>query len=327
MKVGFTPRAGNALKSAPGGETPCAQDCVEGPTDEKKEGRGCDLWGEVSRTGGYFFHGLSKLPTAYRYVPNLLQFAFVEGLITTVQVTAGLTGLAGMAGLSVAGLRDIYTGAQDRDLSRVLSGSGEVSRGLFIGGLAMASWDLGSLAGPVAYGAHSLGYGHGILSCASGILKLKRGIEQNNRVDRIVGLLECGMGAASFAIMAGVGTVPFLAIQGSLAAAKFTYTNWDTLKSVGKAIKSRAKQLGDKFGRIFRESPKPKPEETLPTRPDIKTCPVPKPKPAFPPAPRAPRKPPPQVEWETGPNGKLRMKWSSVQQSGSTGESQAPNSA
>ncbi|MGE0491418.1 MAG: hypothetical protein AB7S38_19570 [Vulcanimicrobiota bacterium] len=236
---------------------PPPQQAEDKPAEPKEEKDSFQLSETLSRIGGNVLHGLAKIPTAYRYVPGLLRFAVVDGLVTTLQVTAGLTGLAGMAGLSVAGFVDVYNGIKKKDPVQALGGAGEIARGLFVGGLAASkAFDLGAHTALVGTGAQAFGWASGVLSLGSGVCKLHRGIKNGDRKEKLVGMLECGMAAASFCLLGGMAFTPVLIAQGAMAAAKTIYTNWDTIVSVGGAIKRKAGQLWNKFVDIFREPPK-----------------------------------------------------------------------
>lgn len=222
----------------------------------------------VSRWGGYALNALGKIPKALAYVPGLLKFTVVNGLATALQVTAGLTGLAAMGGLSVAGFVDIYNGAKKGDSVQVLSGSGEVARGLFLGGLAATEHlSLGSLAGPVAQATPLLGIAHGGLNLGSGVLKLRRGYKEGNRKEMLLGALECGMAGATFALLGGAALTPLLIAQGVMAGTKAIVSNWDSLISLGKKVKEKASNLWTSFKNIFRDPPKNEPPPPPPPTP------------------------------------------------------------
>ena len=259
MKVGtFSPPRPLSAAAAP----PPAPE-QDKPAEPKEEKDSFQLSETLSRIGGNVLHGLAKIPTAYRYVPGLLRFAVVDGLVTTLQVTAGLTGLAGMAGLSVAGFVDVYNGVK----KKVLGGAGEIARGLFVGGLAASkAFELGGHAAAVGTAAHAFGWASGVLNLGSGLCKLHRGLKNGDRKDKVVGMLECGMAAASFCLLGGMAFTPVLVAQGAMAAAKTIYTNWDKIVAAGGAVKRRAGQLWNKFTDIFREPPKA--EEATSDKPD-----------------------------------------------------------
>lgn len=241
---------------------PKDQQPEEPPPQEEEPKERWPLWESASRIGGNVLGALGKVPKALTYVPGLLKFTVVNGLSTALQVTAGLTGMAAMAGFSVAGFVDVYNGLKNGDNVQVLSGSGEIGRGLFLGGMAATNHlSLGPWAGKVATATPILGAIHGGFNFGSGLLKLRRGYKQGDRKEMLMGALECGMAGATFALLGGAALTPVLIAQGVMAGTKTIVSNWDNLVSLGKTVKRKAGDLWSSFKNIFRD---PQKEETPP---------------------------------------------------------------
>lgn len=198
---------------------------------------------------------LRKVPKFYQYVPGLLKFAVVEGLVTALQLTAGLTGFAGMFGMGLAGAIEIHQGVKEKDSVKVLSGAGEVTRGFTLGAVTAAEFaSLGPHQATAAATARGLTALHGALTLTSAVLKIRRGMTGGDPRLKVEGGLEIGVAAAMGAAAAGLAPGPMLGVAVALNGARFVYVHQDGLKEKAHAVGRRVDQLWDRFVDVFRDA-------------------------------------------------------------------------
>lgn len=209
---------------------------------------------KVSKGASRVLQALTKIPRAYRYVPQLLRFAVVEGLMTTLQLTAGVTGVAGMFGMGLAGGLEIGAGVRERDPVKIVGGAGEMSRGLTLGAVTASEFmDLGPHQPAAATAARGLAGVHAALTGTSGILKIRRGALDGNPRLRVEGVLELGVAGATLAAAGGLAPGPMLGLAVALNGARYVYTHQDGIRAAGRAVADRTHQLWHRFQEIFRD--------------------------------------------------------------------------
>lgn len=114
--------------------TPADPPGVEAPDDP------ADLWDRASATAGRVGHAVARVPgVVVKLVPGLLEFAVVDAIVPLVTVTAAVGGVVAFVGVGASGVIEIVAGVRKRDAVTVLSGAGELSRGLFLGTVADAA--------------------------------------------------------------------------------------------------------------------------------------------------------------------------------------------
>lgn len=216
----------------PAGAEPVV-DSVQGGRTEKN-----------SRLIGKIGKFIAKLPKAAKHFPGFLKAALVGTLGVGLKIAAGGLGLAGMAGLGLAGGLEIREGIKEKDKLKILGGAGEVVRGGFTGAASLGHiFDLGQHAGTVAKVAGVLGLVQGGIHITSGALKFTEGRSENVRSRKIEGLLEMGMGAASLVMVTGAMTPVAVGAYTALTTARFLLVNKDGIK---KGI-CKAKETTQKF--------------------------------------------------------------------------------
>lgn len=200
----------------------------------------------ISRRTGTVSNVLRKIPRAYKFVPRLLQFAVVEGLVTALQVTAGVTGVVGMFGMGIAGAMEIAEGVKKRDGAKVVAGAGEMSRGFTVGALTASEFlSLGPHQATARGVADGLAAVHGALTLAGGVMKIRQG-------HKVEGYLEIGVAGATLAAAGGLAPGPMLGLAVAMNTAGFAYRNQEKIKKAGQAVAHRTSDLWRKFKDVFR---------------------------------------------------------------------------
>lgn len=243
----FTPLRSAASQQS---QVPPAQ---QPPEEQGEEG---SKVATVSRVSASILSGLRKVPTAYRYVPGLLRFALVDGLITAVQVSTGALGIFGMVGMGLAGALEIRDGVRQNDPVKMLAGSGEIARGAFVGSLSAEHFfKLGPYEGVARGLGVAAGLVHGGLNLSSGLMKYRRGAVEGNRIERLEGLLETGMAACTLVAVTTPSPVSMTALGAhvALSTGRYVLTHQEQLKRIGGAIRHRSAELWNNFKDIFRE--------------------------------------------------------------------------
>ncbi len=199
---------------------------------------------------------IARIPKALLFIPSFLKFAIFDTLIPLIGLTATMGGVVGTVALGAAGVLETVDGIKKKDPASVLSGLGEVARGGYAGALTWNSLQTGQLT-PGGVGI-ACGLIHGGLNLSSGLVKMHRGIRDGNREDKIVGMLEAGMGAAAFATLAVPGPfqVPALVANGALASVRTIYQHREALNDWRINHKRKLHDLWEKFKDIFREEKK-----------------------------------------------------------------------
>ena len=210
------------------------QDRVDLSTPGKKS---ASIIGEI---GGFF----AKLPKYANHVSRFIGATVIGGFSAAINLAGGALGLAGFAGLGLAGAMEVREGIREKDRIKILSGSGDVARGAFTGLLsANTLLDLGKYSAMVGTAAVGLGALQGGIHLSTGLMKFRQGTEAENGRRRLEGLLEMGMGAATLAMIAGPLTVPGVAAYGALSTVRFAVVNKEKIVNGFKAAKQRTVNL------------------------------------------------------------------------------------
>jgi hypothetical protein len=203
---------------------------------------------------------LSKVPQSYRYVPKLLRFAVVETAVTALQLTAGVTGVAAVFGMGLAGGLELKDGLRDRDAVKVIDGAAEMTKGLALGAVTATEYlDIGPHQGNLQTAAKGLAVVHGALSLASGAIKLQRGHKFHKPQLYVEGILEMAAAGATVAAAGGIAPGPMLGLAVALNLADAVYSNQDKIRSAAKAVSGRARQIWNNFKDVFRDDEPKKP--------------------------------------------------------------------
>lgn len=229
-------------------------DPVDAPPEAKKpqkeEDDAAETW---TRRAAGVGQALMKIPRALLFIPEFLKFAVFDTLIPLIGFTATLGGVVGAVGLGAAGAMETIDGVKKKDNAVILSGLGEMARGGYIGGLSWNSFHSGSFT-PGGVGT-TFGLIHGALNLSSGLVKMRR----PDREQKIVGMLEAGMGAAAFATLCVPGPLklPALVANGALSATRSIYMNREKIQDWRLNHRQKLHDSWEKFKDIFREEKKP----------------------------------------------------------------------
>lgn len=251
---GPLPVRGGARSSEPPAEPPESAAPGSRTPGKPPEGGPADRTRRWSKGAARVLKALRKVPKFYTYVPGLLKFAVVEGLVTALQLTAGVTGFAGMFGMGLAGALEIAQGVREKDSVKVVGGAGEMTRGFTLGAVSAAEFaHLGPHQATAAAAAQGLTAVHSALTLTSAILKIRRGMAQGDQRLKVEGGMEIGVAAAMGVAAAGVAPGPMLGVAVALNGARFVFVHQDRLKEKGQAVIRRVDQLWDRFTDIFRD--------------------------------------------------------------------------
>lgn len=210
------------------------EDRVEISTPGKKS---ASIIGEI---GGFF----AKLPKYANHVSRFIGATVIGGFSAAINLAGGALGLAGFAGLGLAGAMEVREGIRENDKIKILSGSGDVARGAFTGLLsANTLLDLGKYSAMVGTAAVGLGALQGGIHLSTGLMKYRQGSKAENGRRRLEGLLEMGMGAATLAMISGPLTVAGVAAYGALSTVRFAVVNKEKIVNGYKAAKKRTINL------------------------------------------------------------------------------------
>lgn len=187
---------------------------------------------------------IAKIPKFLAHTGRFIGATLFGGLSAAVQVAAGSLGLVGMAGLGLAGGLEIREGLKEKNVIKIMSGTGEIVRGAFTGLLSAEHlMDLGSHTGALTAATATLGLVQGGVHLTSGILKLSEGRAKDIKRRRVEGMLEMGAGVASLCMVAGPITPLAVGAYAALSTAKWGVANWDKIKNGA----SKLKQLGTDY--------------------------------------------------------------------------------
>ena len=223
------------------------------PAEQKPPDDDLTFWDRTTKFAGYIGHGLAKAPDVIvKVVPGLLRFAVVDALVPLVQFAAAVGGVVAFVGLGASGALEIIAGTRQHDSVKVLTGAGDLSRGLFLGTVAEAA------VSHLPFERHLIGaWGRGfsvatgVFAVASGSLKCDRGDTAEKPHQRLEGILEIGIGICSLVAAQGTLLYPAIALQAGLAVARLAVTKQEKLKAIGSTVADRARQSWNHLRDVF----------------------------------------------------------------------------
>lgn len=194
---------------------------------------------------------MSKVPKFVGHTVRFLGATLVGGVSAAIQLSAGMLGVVGMAGLGLAGALEMRDGFKEKDPLKMLSGSGEIVRGAYTGVLSVGQLlDVAQHSG-VAMAASALGALQGGIYLTSGTMKVLQGRSEDTKQRRIEGALEIGMGVAGVAMLAGPLTPLAVGAYGALSLARFSVVNKDKIKDGFQKAKGVVKDYWQKMSDEF----------------------------------------------------------------------------
>jgi hypothetical protein len=227
----------------------------------RAERRGLAVQDRVNLDGGTVKKGsrwvgqvgkfIAKVPKFLAHTAKFIGTTLLGGLSAALQLAAGSIGLVGMAGLGLAGAMEVRDGVKEKDPLKMLSGSGEIVRGINTGVLSAAQLlNIGQHTG-MAIATVGLGALQGGIHLTSGSMKFLQGRSEGNGQRRLEGALEVGMGVASMAMLAGPLTPLAIGTYATLSTVRFGVVNKDRIKKGIKSAKQVVKDYWQKMSDEF----------------------------------------------------------------------------